>query len=146
MKLMLPLLILLLAACSAPAATPGPTPPAVDQPVSSTPPPVEPEQPGDGGAQPVQPEPGIVDAHPVAWDHATVAADGRTVTIYFYGGVPECYGIAAADVQLNADGVLEVHILEGRRAALPPDTACIDIAVLKSVSVVLDQPLIQPAQ
>ncbi|MDP8904436.1 MAG: hypothetical protein M3N29_03835 [Chloroflexota bacterium] len=117
----------------------GPDDPVVGRPGASG------AQPGDDGALVVQPEPGIVDPQPHAWDHITVAADGRTITVFYWGGVQECYGLAAVHVDRDADGLLEVTVLEGRRADLAPDTACIEIAVLKSVTVDLDEPIIAPA-
>ncbi len=106
-----------------------------------------PEDPGQGdGALHVQPAPGIVDALPHAWDRITIAADGRTITVYYWGGVEDCYGLAGVDVQLDADGRPVIQVLEGRRGNLPPDTACIEIALLKAVTVELEEPIVAPLQ
>lgn len=109
--------------------------------------------PGDPGVQPpsgdaalpVEPEPGIVDPRPHAWDHISIAPDGRTLTVYYWGGVQDCYGLAAVDVQPDANGRLQITVLEGRRGNLEPGTACIEIALLKSVTITLDDPLVAPA-
>ena len=44
------------------------------------------------------------------------------------------------------DGVLHVTVFEGRLGDLPADTACIEIALLKSVTITLDQPIIAPSE
>jgi hypothetical protein len=106
--------------------------------------PVEPPGAGDG-ALPVQPEPGIVEPRPHPWDHISVAADGRTITIYYTGGIQDCYGLAGVDAARRDDGTLQVTVFEGRRGNLGRDVACIDIGVFKSVTIELEQPLIAPA-
>ena len=116
--------------------------------------PIDPDEPVTGGAAPVgaapadgaqrvKPEPGIVNATPHAFDHVDVSADGRTLTIYYYGGVDDCYGLASVDVSRNDDGSLGITILEGGRPGLG-NVACIEIAVLKSVEVTIDQPVFVP--
>ena len=97
------------------------------------------------GAQPVEPEPGIINAIPHAWDHIDVAADGRTLTVYYWGGVLPCYGLDRVDVSRDADGRLQVTVFEGQRADQPFDMVCIDIALLKAVTVVLDEPILAPS-
>jgi hypothetical protein len=117
-----------------------------DDPIKSDPidePPID--VPLPGGAQPVEPQPGIVDAIPHAWDHIDVASDGRTLTVYYWGGVADCYGLDRVDVARGADGRLTVTVFEGRHGSLSPDTACIAIALLKAATVVLDAPLITPS-
>jgi hypothetical protein len=116
-----------------------------DDPIVAPVVPPGPVQPGDG-ALVVEPEPGIVDARPHAWDHITVAPDGKTVTIYYWGGVEDCYGLAGVDVQRDSDGLLKLTVMEGWRGDLAPDTACIEIALLKSVTITLDQPMLAPAE
>jgi hypothetical protein len=106
----------------------------------------QPQPPGGDGALQVRPGPGIVDPIPHAWDHISVAPDGRTITVYYWGGVEDCYGLARVDVARDADGLLQVTVLEGRRADLPPDTACIEIALLKAVTIELEEPIVAPAQ
>ncbi|HYI22663.1 MAG TPA: hypothetical protein VEX62_08515 [Candidatus Limnocylindrales bacterium] len=113
------------------------TMPPIDEPPVDLPLPV--------GATPVEPVPGVVDAIPHAWDHIDVAADGRTITVYYWGGVDSCYGLDRVDTTFK-DGVLNVTVFEGRLGNLPADTACIEIAVLKSVTLTLDQPVIAPSE
>jgi len=117
---------------------------APDDPVVA--PPADPgaQPPIGDGALPVEPEPGIVDPRPHAWDHISVAPDGRTITVYYWGGVQDCYGLADVDIQSDAQGRLQITVLEGRRGNLPPGTACIEIALLKSVTITLDEPLVAP--
>lgn len=111
--------------------------PAPDDPVVSDPQPPDGAPPA-GGALAVEPEPGIVDARPHAVDRIVVAPDGRSLTAFYWGGIQDCYGLAAVNVERAADGSLSVTVFEGWRAALPPNTACIEIALLKSVTVDLD--------
>lgn len=120
-----------------------------DEPVANDPPVVgqPPDDPtGSDGALPVEPEPGIVNPIPHAWDRITVGPDGRTITIYYWGGVEDCYGLASVDATFDDDGVLHVTVLEGQRGNLAPNTACIEIALLKSVTITLDRPVVAPAQ
>jgi hypothetical protein len=113
-------------------------------PTDVQPPPMEPGM--NDGALHVQPQPGIVDARPHAWDRISVAADGRTLTVYYWGGVEECYGLAGVDVQADDQGRPVVRVFEGRRGNLPPDTACIEIALLKAVEVELEDPIIASSE
>jgi hypothetical protein len=113
-------------------------------PTGIQPPPVDPG-PGDGAIH-VEPVPGIVDPTAHTWDHITVAPDGRTLTVYYWGGVEECYGLAGVDVQQDADGLTVIRVLEGRRGELPPDTACIEIALLKAATVELEEPIVAPSE
>jgi len=99
----------------------------------------------DDGALVVTPGPGIVNAIPHAFDHITFAADGTTATIYYWGGVEECYGLADASIVANDDGTFTVTVLEGSRRAAEGQ-ACIDIAQLKAVVVTLEGPLFVAAQ
>ena len=115
-----------------------------DDPVVAPPGDPDARPPLGDAALPVEPEPGIVDARPHAWDHISIAPDGRTITVYYWGGVQDCYGLAAVDVQPDAQGRLQITVLEGRRGDLAPGTACIEIALLKSVTITLDEPLVAP--
>jgi hypothetical protein len=113
-------------------------------PTDIQPPPMEPGM--SDGALHVRPQPGIVDARPHAWDRISVAADGRTLTVYYWGGVEECYGLAGVDVQADDQGRPVIRVFEGRRGNLPPDTACIEIALLKAVEVELEEPIVAPSE
>jgi hypothetical protein len=129
------LLTLALAACS---SLPGmPAPP--DEPIVVAPQPL-PVEPIDPGPPVVQPEPGIIDPRPQAWDSIEVGPDGRTLTVRWYGGVPDCYGLAEVRVERVA-GVVTVTIFEGTRPQAAGQ-ACIELAMLKSTTVILDEPIL----
>ena len=108
-------------------------------PVTGTPGPYEPI-PGDGATH-VTPVPGVRDPQAAAIDHISVAPDGVTLTVYWYGGVDTCYGLASITAVRGSDGVLVITVLEGTRGDLPMNTACIDLAQLKAATITLDQPL-----
>ncbi len=154
------LALLTLAACNAaavagesvPASDPGGAgggqPPAAcescdpidpDRPVVGQPGPALP--PNGDGATHVTPQPGVRDAIPHAIDHVSVAADGRTVTVYWWGGVEDCYGLKEVRVARDANGLLTLTVLEGARGDLGEGVACIDIALLKATTITLDEPL-----
>ena len=130
----LALLTLAIAACS---SLPGMSAP--DEPIIGAPQPM-PVEPVDPGPALVQPEPDIIDPRPHAWDSIDVSADGRTLTVNWYGGVPDCYGLAEVRVE-RVGGVLTVTVFEGARAKAAGQ-ACIELAMLKSTRVVLDQPIL----
>jgi hypothetical protein len=118
-----------------------PVMPPIDEPPIDLP--FDPTNPG--GATPVEPVPGVVDSTPHAWDHIDIASDGRTITVYYWGGVDSCYGLDRVDVSVDEDGLLHVTVFEGRLGNLGDDVACIEIAMLKAVTITLDQPIIAPA-
>ena len=68
-----------------------------------------------------------------------ITADGLTITAQWYGGVPECYGVAAATMTSSTQPFV-VSIFEGR---VPGSEVCIEIALAKGVVFVLDSPLIR---
>src|SRR5437868_14772461 len=53
----------------------------------------------------VEPTPGMVDVHPIAFDTAKVGDDDRTVTIDFVTGVAPCSVLDRVDVSYGADAV-----------------------------------------
>jgi hypothetical protein len=112
---------------------PGPTPSGVSswEPCPS-------HDPSGPGYQLVEPRDGLVDPHPVDWLRAKVSDDDMTLTITFWSGVEECYGVSSVDVKDPADGPVEVTIYEGRD---PDAETCIEIAVKKAVRVTLESPL-----
>ncbi len=109
-----------------------------DEPSVGEPAPQDPS-PGDGALH-VEPVPGIVDSRPHAIDRISVAADGHSVTIYWWGGVDSCYGLDEVRVDRDADGPPTITVLEGTLPDLG-DVACIDIALLKATTITLDEPL-----
>ena len=114
------------------AGTGGP-----DQPVSSSPLPDAPVIATDGAALAVV-DPTLQDLHPQPWDSITVSADGRTLTVYFYNGVSDCYGLGKVDVSSDG-GRLTVTLYTGR---VPGSQVCIDLAQLYKTIITLEQPLI----
>ncbi len=111
----------------------GPEEPSVGEPAPQGPP------PGDGALH-VEPVPGIVDSRPHAIDGISVAADGRSVTVYWWGGVDSCYGLDEVRVDRDAGGPPTITVLEGTLPDLG-EVACIDIALLKSTTITLDEPI-----
>jgi hypothetical protein len=118
----------LLASCAA-RTEPRGTPP--DSPVEGTP------APGPtGGVLEVSPRPGLVEVRRHPWDRAEQVGP-RRVEVEFYGGVEECEGLARVRTEVAEDAVT-ITLFVGRvRGA----EVCIEIAVLKSVTVTLDEPL-----
>lgn len=84
----------------------------------------------------VTPRPGLVDVRPNPFDRVVVP-DERTVEVWFYGGVEECYGVDRVDVRYG-DAEITVTVYQGR---VPTAEVCIEIAVLTAVRVALDEPL-----
>lgn len=92
-----------------------------------------------GEPQVVEPRPGMVNVHPAGFDTATIGDDGRTLTITFWSGVEPCYVLDHVDVAYGDDAVT-VTLFQGSDPN-GGDVACIEIAVLKQVTITLDQPL-----
>lgn len=65
-----------------------------------------------------------------------MSADGRTVTVTFYGGVAECYSYELL-MEESADAVF-LRLKEHSRVKGQP---CIELAVRREASARLDQPL-----
>jgi hypothetical protein len=148
------LLVPLLLACSAVPAAPSPDaePPtngAPGNPGQTDPdgvvvgPPMGDEPPVAGGATIVTPDDGLVDLRPVTWDRVEVSADGKTLTVYWYGGVETCYGLADVQVERRDDGTLAIGLWEGTRPEAV-NQACIEIAMLKATLIELEKPIIVP--
>ena len=123
--------LLLLALTSCARATPV-TPGGPDSPVTSTP---ETPVPGPTALR-VSPRPGLVDVRPQPWDRAQQMGPGR-LRIEFYGGVEECEGLDRVEVEESPEAV-SVTLFVGR---VPTAEVCIEIAVLKSVTVHVDAPI-----
>ena len=92
-------------------------------------------------ATPIEPDPAVTDAHPTPWDHIVVAADGRSLEVYFWMGVTDCYGLQAVDVSQADDG-LSIALMTGQAPGDTADRVCIEIAQLYVTTVTLDEPLI----
>jgi hypothetical protein len=103
--------------------------------------------PDDGGdvpipkSSPVTPRPGMADVRAIGWDRVDVSGDGRTLTVHFWSGVEPCSVLDRVDVRYGDDAVT-ITLFEGHDpSADDEDVACIEIAVAKSVTITLDEPL-----
>ena len=95
--------------------------------------------PGDGGAQLVEPRPGMAGVWPHAFDHAVVGDGDTNVTVFFWSGVEPCYVLDHVDVAYGPR-TITITLFEGHDPS-ERDVACIEIAVLKNVVVQLDEPV-----
>jgi hypothetical protein len=94
-----------------------------------------------GEPAPIEPNPsGTSDPRPNAWDDYQVSDDDKTLTFSFYMGVESCYSLDHVQVD-ETDTTVTVTIFTGTNPDLAPDTACIEIAELRSVEVDLAAPL-----
>ncbi len=96
--------------------------------------------PDVSGATPIEPDPTVTDPRPQPWDQITVAADGQTLSVYFWMGVEECNGLHSVTVDRTAGGI-DVQLLTGTPAGAGR-IACIAIAQYYVTPVTLDQRLI----
>jgi hypothetical protein len=88
----------------------------------------------------VEPDPAVVDAAPVGWDRLEIGPDGRHLRIYFFGGAPECNGLARVEVD-RADEIPTVTVWIGLR----PDALeriCPAIALPYHVDIDLEEALV----
>jgi hypothetical protein len=85
----------------------------------------------------VVPRAGMANVRPIAFTSAIVRADDRTVDVQFWGGVEPCSVLDHVDVAYGADTVT-ITLFDGSdpNAGM---VACPDIAMLKQVTVPLDQ-------
>jgi hypothetical protein len=111
-----------------------------DTPVSSCPDDEEPRttDPGDE-AEPVEPNPGMINVAPIPFDHVDVGADDRTLTVFFWSGVEPCYVLDHVDVE-ESPTTISITLFQGSDSAIT-NVACIDIALLKKVVVQVDEPV-----
>jgi hypothetical protein len=93
----------------------------------------------DPQPQPVEPRPGMQDVRPTSFDTATIGDDDRSLTITFWSGVEPCSVLDHVDMAETPDAV-RVTLYQGSDPSAG-QVACIDIAVLKQVTVTLDHPL-----
>lgn len=98
--------------------------------------------PGDGpvGSPGDDPVDGPADPLAVLVDGYHVAGNPRQVSLHYTIGVPECYGDIALPVVLETARSVTVTLTR-----VPPeqdgDRACIELAMLKTVDITLDEPL-----
>lgn len=122
---------LLLVACGERAGTraqPGP-----DSPVTGTPMPGPTATPSPLA---VTPRPGLVDIREHVWHRAEPVGE-RDIRVEFWGGIEECEGLDHVDVKERQDRVI-ITLFTGR---VPQAQVCIEIAVLKSTTITLEDPL-----
>ena len=141
---LLAVLALATAACSTAAAddTPDTTPPtteapADDSPVTDAPMPVPGDDTPDITYKPIE----VVGELPgdgyVPGGGELISVDGNTVTVGFWMGVEDCYGVEGVDVaETETKVAVDITI-----AAKALDQVCIEIAEARSVTVELDAPL-----
>jgi hypothetical protein len=98
------------------------------------PPSTEPLQPRP---QIVVPRPGMTGVRPIAFDTATVRGDDRTVDVQFWSGIEPCAVLDHVDIAYGTDTVT-ITLYEGSDPGAGM-VACSDIAMLKQVTVPLDQ-------
>ena len=94
--------------------------------------------PGDS-AEPVEPRPGMVNVSPIPFDHVDVGDDDRTLTVFFWSGVEPCYVLDRVDVD-ESPGSIRITLFQGSDPDVT-NVACIDIALLKKVTLQLDEPV-----
>jgi hypothetical protein len=140
---LLAVLALAAAACSTAIAddTPDTAPPTTEAPVDDTPVTDEP-MPVPGEAPDITYKPiDIAGDLPgngyVPGGGKLIAVDGNTVTVGFWMGVEDCYGVERIDVS-ETDTKVAIDITIAARAL---DQVCIEIAEARSVTVELDAPL-----
>jgi hypothetical protein len=97
------------------------------------------QMPAEPVASPVTPTPGMAGVRARGWDSADVSADGMQVTIGFVSGIEPCAVLDRVAVDYGSKAVT-VTLFEGHDPGAG-DVACIDIGVVKSVTVDLTEPL-----
>lgn len=122
---------LLLAGCGSPSeVTSGSSPDDAVSAPAQTDPSVDPSRP-----RLREPQEGLVDVYPRAFDRHR--AKGRELTLFYYSGVEECYGLDHIEVREDRRTVA-VTIFEGR---LPSAEVCTEVAVEARSIVTLEEPL-----
>lgn len=82
---------------------------------------------------------GVENPIPVAVTGYALSGDGATLTAQFWGGVPDCYGVASASVDATVRP-WTVNVSEGH---IPGAEVCIEIAMAKAFVFRLDTQLIR---
>jgi hypothetical protein len=85
----------------------------------------------------LQPRDGLDNVLPLVWDRAEVADDGRSVDVWFMGGIDACWGLARAEAT-RGPGTLTIALEGGE---IPQDAACPDLGVTYVTRIPLDQPV-----
>jgi hypothetical protein len=88
----------------------------------------------------VTPDPTLVDPQPAAWERVVVGPDGRSLSVYFWMGMPGCAGLQSVDVSETDIGAT-VQLMIGS----PPDAetqSCRLSAGLYRTQVVLEDPVL----
>jgi hypothetical protein len=88
----------------------------------------------------ITPDPTVTNATPQPWESVSVAADGTSLSVYFWMGVPECNGLQSVEVTPTESGI-DLVLMTGVPAGAE-DMVCIQIAQLYRTDVALEQPLI----
>lgn len=100
---------------------------------------------GDAGDEPspepsvVEPRPGMADVSPRPFDSAEPVDDEASVEVGFWSGVEPCYVLDRVEVD-ETDHEVVITLFEGHDPAAA-DQACIEIAILKQVTVELERPV-----
>jgi hypothetical protein len=84
----------------------------------------------------LQPRDGLDHVRPLVWERAELAADGRSVDVWFTGGIEACWGLARAEAT-SGPGTLTIALDGGE---VPQDAACPELGVTYLTRIVLDAP------
>ncbi len=136
---LLAVVALAVSACSAVSADDTPdttTPPTTEAPAGDAPMPV-PGESEDIDWRPIEPEGDLPTEGSVVGGGTVVAVDGNFVTIGFWMGVDECFGVERVDVTETETKVAIDITVAARDAA----QICIALAEARSVTVELTAPL-----
>jgi hypothetical protein len=90
-------------------------------------------------AQPAAPKPGMVDVRPQPFTSATVGDDDVTVTVTYWTGIEPCAVLDHVDVAYGPSAVAVTLFVGSDPTA--DNVACAEIAVLRSTTFTLDEPL-----
>jgi hypothetical protein len=90
-------------------------------------------------AQPATPRPGMVGVRPQPFTSATVGDDGVTVTVTYWTGIEPCAVLDHVDVAYGTSAVT-VTLFVGSDP-IAGNVACAEIAVLRSTTFTLNEPL-----
>lgn len=140
---LLAVLAIATAACSTAAAdeTPDTTPtteaPADDTPAQDAPMPVPGEVDPEITYRPIEVEGDLAGDGYVPGGGELISVDGNTITVGFWMGVEDCFGIERIDIA-ETETKVAVDITVAARAV---DQICIEIAEARSVTVELNAPL-----